>query len=45
VDLPSANFGSTSFVARGSVQALLNWLDTNGADECPAPGDQTSNVR
>jgi len=31
-------------VARGSVRALLNWLETNGTEECLAPGDQIANV-
>jgi predicted GH43/DUF377 family glycosyl hydrolase len=27
-------------VARGSVRALLTWLEQNGTEECLAPGDQ-----
>jgi len=31
-------------VARGSVRALLGWLDTNGTEECLATGDQVVSI-
>jgi len=31
-------------VARGSVRALLQWLEANGTEECVATGDHASSV-